>query len=99
MTKHTPAPWKVCPAQKGKLGGIEVATDKAWLERELICMMPHGPEQAQAEANARLIAAAPELLAALEIIMESIVWQGGVTYKIKDGNLEAAREAIAKAQG
>lgn len=50
---------------------------------------PHGPEQT--EANARLIAAAPDLLAALEGILaitdrNHVVWQ-------------AARDAIAKAKG
>lgn len=67
--KHTPGPWKVYPAQKGKIGGIEVQTDKTWLERELICMLPHGPEQAQAMINAQLIANAPALLQALENLL------------------------------
>jgi len=39
------------------------------------------------------------LLEGLKIIMNNIEWQGGMTYKIKDGNLEAARAAIMKAEG
>ena len=93
--KHTPAPWKVMPAQKGKLGGIEVTTDKPWLIRDLICMMPHGPEQAQAEANARLIAAAPELLEALrEIVKAHDINMGKSAVQLR---IDLAREAIAKA--
>jgi hypothetical protein len=55
-------------------------------------------------ANARLIAAAPELLSALESLFEhcSMVhkrWGDGSNQKEADAAIEAARAAIAKAEG
>lgn len=54
---------------------------------------PHG----EAEANARLIAAAPELLAALK------AWDHWYavdsTEELRDDAFEAGRKAIAKAEG
>ncbi len=45
-----------------------------------------------------LHAAAPDLLAALKSIRQACKWQGGVTYKVKDADLEVVRAAIAKAE-
>ena len=50
----------------------------------------YAKEGSEREANARLIAAAPELLTALETIVE---------YGACDENIEQARAAIAKATG
>lgn len=100
-TKHTPGPWIIQPAQKGKLGGIEVTTNKQWLDRELICMMPHGPGQLQAMNNAQLIASAPALLAALQnllAIAEKQLDQGANHDGITNANVLAeARKAITDA--
>ena len=67
---HTPGPWQVSigPPRDAPLRTCVVARD---LERNIAtCHTPreYGPNVDQAEANARLIAAAPELLAALERI-------------------------------
>lgn len=67
--KHTPAPWSVC--------GAEGCTCKAVLYRDgVICEVRdfnddmadasgHAPSPDEAQANKRLIAAAPELLSAI----------------------------------
>jgi len=56
-----------------------------------------------AKANARLIAAAPELLAALEAFLRApsigSSGSGSSTIVVQDFNLRAARAAIAKAEG
>ena len=88
MTQHTPGPWKnnnghIRPAQgKGRTGGyaplIKIHGDKRITNDEINA------------ANARLIAASPDLLEALTNIAEN---------STDSGAIECAREAIAKAIG
>ncbi len=56
------------------------------------------PERAECEANARLIAAAPDLLAALQTLLEVPHLQGGET-STAFPHIKRARAAIAKATG
>ena len=67
-----------------------------------------GPSMAVREANARLIAAAPDLLAALEAVIEDL--EGGIEQADEEGasqdwledannRLDAAKAAITKAKG
>lgn len=94
-TQHTPGPWAVTTV--GSCHGIHPAASDN--ERDDICRVaphnyhPNGWQAAkgEAEANARLIAAAPDLLAALREAVEIIEGTG----------LDATtqREAIAKATG
>lgn len=97
---HTPGPWHnyiaphgtrhILPCPWPTLGTVQICTFNGSAHR------PAG----ETEANARLIAAAPELLAALEALKE---W--GCTYTgPRDANsphalLIAAHHAIAKARG
>ena len=92
--KHTPGPWTVTPTLTGTLSinkteNVPIATvgGAGWhLGKET------------AEANARLIAAAPDLLAALEEIAAAD--SGAVEWHINDvwvGRI--ARTAIAKIKG
>jgi hypothetical protein len=91
---HTQGPWH--PVTLG------ASPDHAWaIDSELveIARLPEWPDnQAEAEANARLIAAAPEMLAALESMLK---WSGSddsiVGPEIAVRNY--ARAAIAKAKG
>ena len=70
-TKHTPGPWKYAPAQRGTIFGERVEDAHG----STICQMSHHPaEQIAAKANARLVAAAPEMLAELELLAESFGW-------------------------
>jgi hypothetical protein len=76
--KHTPGPWVVGVSHDGKQFMI-VGDDG---EAEVAIVMPHRPLQRMTmpvmlasndeKANARLIAAAPELLAALQNLMNGI---------------------------
>jgi hypothetical protein len=77
---------------------LDASPDHAWaIDSELveIARLSEWPDhQAEAEANARLIAAAPELLEALKGLLE-------VTEENYDNRheVEAALHAIAKAEG
>lgn len=92
MSAHTPGPWYVAP-----LGGgyAQVCSEGAGIV--LACMT---------EADAALIAAAPDLLAALSCIVLNARLQpdahmAGTTdcYAIPTDDIKAARAVIAKATG
>lgn len=95
-TKHTPGPWKVRKEWSGD--GYEVYPTRAgkkpefgqWAAIATVDSIISKGESAR--KNARLIAAAPELLAALQ---EAVDGMGGsyATWSVK------ARAAIAKAGG
>ena len=72
-------------------------------ERDLICRTHNKPTKAGAEANARLIAAAPELLGALQRLT-NICSQEAITdrdsfYKEFDEAVAEAKKTINKALG
>lgn len=85
MTKHTPGPWKYTISAKHNRPQI------SGKDGHQICLLWRDGEM---EANARLIAAAPELLEALKNLANQTV--------INEYNghcFTAARKAIAKAEG
>lgn len=85
---HTPGPWTIKQATSSAMvsvyaGGLNVA-----------CTGSANVEEDNAHANARLIAAAPDLLAIVKAELDSGRNFGG------DGDLyKAARAAIRKAEG
>jgi hypothetical protein len=96
--KHTPGPWNALFDQDGS---FEV-------ECETHAIANRGPLRQKAEesiANARLIAAAPDLLHALTILHDecSVTRDGvlavGPMIEPSEGAVLAARAAIAKAEG
>ena len=90
---HTPGPWMAVPG--GRHDQEVIITTQHRLDQSFseICGLDveftgkHGDEQ---KANARLIAAAPEMLRALRAIVEESNDPGAV---------DCARAAIAKAEG
>jgi len=88
--QHTPGPWKL----KGKTISTYEKGEEAIANCHKIGL---GDTHLVALANARLISAAPELLAALEIIAESDVQPGHVNFITKTRMAEIARTAIEKA--
>ncbi len=71
MSKHTPGPWSVQTTQRPHVAGHwrEIVADKLVVAEVYEDDEPHEPYSPlpkEAEANARLIAAAPELLEALK---------------------------------
>ena len=95
MSKHTPGPWINCPstargAAPGKVHVCYLTEDRGY---ELL---------PQTEANARLIAAAPELLEALRLCHLALgtserSW--GAKQERIAAAFAAATDAIAKAEG
>jgi len=99
MTEHTPAPWEV--KTDNVLHRPEIVAQNHRLgDQAMICFVAGfgSADKAQQHFNARLIAAAPDLLAALEdclaVIMEQI---DNETEVCRPGCSTNARAAIAKA--
>jgi hypothetical protein len=97
MTKHTPGPWVVAE---------DVFNDRPEIRdmdgRLIAVVMAHYPMSATTQsANARLIAAAPELLEALKWLNAEFECRdddfGGVLFTRND--FDRVRKAIAKAEG
>ena len=90
MSKHTPGPWRVVDSWNDHMVEGQNGEEIIWQDG------PHDTPTIN-EANARLIAAAPDLLAALEQLVavkdySDRIW--GATF-----DWDAARAAIAKAKG
>lgn len=87
-TKHTAGPWvaercDVTPAYHIEAGAYPFGT--------CVCEVMETPRDGSAEANAHLISAAPELLAALKAVISVADRQ--------TTEFDLARAAIAKAEG
>lgn len=93
-TRHTPGPWKA--------GSASVSAPETE-DRLGLSVRIHGGNGADNRANARLIAAAPDLLAALEALLPMVAeWHAEFPRHIGDKEppaIQAARAAIAKATG
>lgn len=87
-TKHTPGPWTVADVCEV----VVCATGRT------LCDVYSSPATGdeQADNDARLIAAAPDLLAACEALARSF---NAVTYAAWTPEMHAAVAAIAKAKG
>lgn len=92
-TKHTPGPWTMA-APKGNLTAwaIESAMQHpvAWVAQTLA-------DNRIDDANARLIAAAPELLAALEKC-ENVIGMARLQGKLSDNPFDPVNDALLAAR-
>lgn len=84
QSKHTPGPWKVSPSTEADFLGVYPDTGRSEFP---VAKLPEYIKAEIAEANARLIAAAPDLLAELKWCMIGV------------GNRTRMAAAIAKAEG
>lgn len=93
-TQHTPGPWQPFTryvTAKGRFLAKAFEANDATEQPGFSAGQEPQQSQTEAAANARLIAAAPELLAALEHLMR---------YDFGDSDgAKQARDAIAKAKG
>ena len=105
---HTPGPWST----PGLDGGARVASARvngkantiAHVYSHLSLDMDADEYNGQQEANAHLIASAPELLGALEALFEHCAmvhkyWGDGDNQKEADAAISRAQDAIRKAKG
>lgn len=98
--KHTPGPWLLNGFYIYRDGATRIAAVSNWC-------ISGADAFAETVANARLIAAAPELLEALIEVTATLAWNAhGECRAIHDGPImpssqaiEVARAAIAKAKG
>lgn len=101
---HTPGPWMVEKGWQGQGYTITAPLSKTSVngERGLVADTEHSPFLEQSQANARLIASAPDLLAALQDIVACAYFtgpHGGKAYAISDARMAAVKQAICKATG
>lgn len=100
MSEHTPGPWKAMHPDSGLICHAEddVFIAQAFCERSINQIDPV-PRNEQGEANARLIAAAPELLAALKGLVAGFDHTSTILeWETMLEALRVAREVIAKAK-
>jgi hypothetical protein len=101
---HTPGPWTVASVENTLRGRVYFV--RAIREGKPVVVADCGltaespPTRAECEANARLIAAAPELLAALKTLIRAVADAGKEGTAGDLGRAESqARAALAKAEG
>jgi hypothetical protein len=97
-TKWTPGPWSIVPAGEDEWGEVNV------FDRVLVAAHRHvsveGRTDVEANANARLIAAAPDLYAALEgALVLAEKWADYAEGGPKTRAIIRARAALARARG
>lgn len=88
MSKHTPGPWST---GEGKAHIVIYAPDGYAVAD---AMTYHGKRQADTEANARLIAAAPDLLAVLRTAVKNLEF---AVHALQAPKPSAIREDLADA--
>ena len=94
MSEYTPGPWVA--HRNSAFWEIDADTSEGLFKLGDVCASdPEHPDGGLQEANARLIAAAPELLEALEMMLD-MSEMGGFG---KSAAEDTARAAIAKARG
>lgn len=115
MSRHTPGPWEAYPSMDRREMRVTAPHPDSPSNRLLIASLDRGRETSidEAEANARLIAAAPDLRYALQAFVDYFE-QAGIGSDLKpedeengvrgfDGdtvfNVRQAKAAIAKARG
>jgi hypothetical protein len=98
-TKHTPGPWETARSHSGRNIYKQTQRDFDTKETRMLAFLVRNEDYfpvEESDANARLIAAAPELLAALERFAK---WYGQNSMPELQGVACDAFQAIAKAKG
>ncbi len=94
--KSTPGPWTIDSWRNGFVNKVAIQGPDGHGSTAPVCWVEANRPSAENEPNAHLIAAAPDLLTALEGVME---WQRGIQELLPDALFEQMRSAIAKAKG
>jgi hypothetical protein len=99
MNKHTPWPWFVGTGTSDQLGPVLAIVRKEESCGAAIAIIDTVTGDEVSHANARLIAAAPDLLNALQAIVKSLTDQDDEGMIEHAQQMIDARSAIAKATG
>ena len=91
MSKHTPGPWLSNPCGLSGDFGIYPDTEPEFK----IATLGYSGDSSETQANARLIAAAPDLLQALKDVLGIV----RSVHEVPPTRATAAEAAIAKAEG
>ena len=97
MSKHTPGPWLIAESVVSRHAVTNmrrIRSKNEGLEHGAVCDVYGIQDGSEASANARLIAAAPDLLDALIEIVSA-----DDSHELTQKHIESARAAIAKATG
>jgi len=94
----TPGPWVRESAGRG-IGPVSKDDDQSYGMVIPVAYVDFGESDEVQNANARLIAAAPELLTALQLAEKAMAEGRNVTYPEWYGVMNKARVAISKALG
>lgn len=100
MSKHTPGPWIVGQPEDHPYMVQKMDDEEYWFHSIADCEVGENMTEEEGKANARLIAAAPELLEALEDCLKFLEQENKRYYR--DGEwseVTKAKSAIAKAKG
>lgn len=105
-TKHTPGPWVVVEGL-GRTDEVRIRIESESTALDICTLSWFDPEphdRVQMSADARLIAAAPELLAALEWALPFAekyenTFPGGPRQQLMEAKLAEVRAALAKVRG
>ncbi len=99
MSEHTPGPWKTAARIRGGCWTDIIASRRHVAEVSSISNLTNHAEYVEQEANARLIAASPDLLKACKDLLTAI----SIDKRTREGDYghdrERVRVAIAKAEG
>jgi hypothetical protein len=94
--EHTPGPWSISRAHPSAIVGGKIyqfTNGSGQRQVAMACVMDE--DNGSMEANARLIAAAPDLLDAARAALDDLISDGHEHYRVA----EVLRAAIAKATG
>jgi hypothetical protein len=96
MATHTPGPWDTTPVRDGRASITATLMDRVGTPEIAIAQVYDHIDVIDTEANARLIAAAPDLL---QLVREARdFWDAEHPFDIRDW-VKAADAAIAKVEG
>ena len=97
--KHTPGPWRIATEPSG-IRARHIKADSYLTVCSSLTSVSRNCGPDEINANARLIAAAPELLAALETAYMALIgYLPAHRNDVTDAAIGAARAAITKAKG
>lgn len=99
MSEYTKGPWSVDPLEQGILGDVSTP-DGSQCVAQAQQISGDDRKQSIRQANARLISAAPELLDALQNLIDGVLDVRGVDMEeYRPQAFKRARDAISKALG